>query len=497
MGIKAEMIAGEAAMEELESIINGEILAENFMLEDTVVEDLQSSVESDFSDEEESSMEENTTIEELDLREERSFSDEDMIDEDIELFRKRQNNPLFASFHTPYIDSVMKQVEDIENLVNIEDLGADTSPIDEAYPTPYDWVEYENDVAEVTAENNDIVEVFGEQFATIAATGGNLLSAWLLISAYFHVCKVAGTWVPGKLTKERSASLVSEYGHLILRAATKSVEEISRFTASLGSNNMPPAPQQQQQQKQRQQNLPPRWQQLFHEFSLQGFEHEDLMMQFRKLLGETSNPKIAETIFEQTFRNLSAETRLLNFAPALQQYFFFPHSSPSDDETTSHDDDALRALITKFDPEANLMFLNNTKNKRGNTRISDKEKGRLFSSPPPPSPYPVSKRSLQSQGQSQSQSQSQEKKKKSQKKKYQKTKTEKKKKKTVKKTESSNDASKKKVGGGVSADRVMKKGKPVTAAAAVGGTKMTNSATTTSKTAATIGARRYNLRKRK
>lgn len=487
MGIKADMIAGEAAMEELESIINGEILAENFMLEDTVVEDLQSSVESDFSDEEE-----NTTIEELDLREERSFSDEDMIDEDIELFRKRQNNPLFASFHTPYIDSVMNEVEDIKNLVNIEDLGADTSPIDEAYPTPYDWVEYENDVAEVTAENNDIVEVFGEQFATIAATGGNLLSAWLLISAYFHVCKVAGTWVPGKLTKERSASLVSEYGHLILRAATKSVEEISRFTASLGSNNMPPAPQQQQHQKQKQ-NLPPRWQQLFHEFSLQGFEHEDLMMQFRKLLGEHSNPKIAETIFEQTFRNLSAESRLLTFAPALQQYFFFPHSScssPSNDETTSDDDDALRALITKFNPEANLMFLSNMKkNKRGNTRISDKEKGRF---PPPPSSHPVSKRSLQSQ------SQSQEKKKK-----MQKTKTEKKKKKTVKKTGSSNDGSKKKVGGGVSAGRVMKKGKPVTAAAAAapaGGTKMTNSAattTTSSNTAAMIGARRYNLRRRK
>lgn len=490
MGIKADMIAGEAAMEELESIINGEILAENFMLEDTVVEDLQSSVESDFSSEEE-----NTTIEELDLREERSFSDEDMIDEDIELFRKRQNNPLFASFHTPYIDSVMNDVEDIKNLVNIEDLGADTSPIDEAYPTPYDWVEYENDVAEVTAENNDIVEVFGEQFATIAATGGNLLSAWLLISAYFHVCKVAGTWVPGKLTKERSASLVSEYGHLILRAATKSVEEISRFTASLGSNNMPPAPQ--QQQKQQKQHLPPRWQQLFHEFSLQGFEHEDLMMQFRKLLGETSNPKIAETIFEQTFRNLSAETRLLNFAPALQRYFFFPHSScssPSSDETTSDDDDALRALITKFNPEANLMFLNNTKkNKRGNTRISEKEKGRLFSPPtPPPFPYPVSKRTLQPQPQSQGQSQEK-------KKKMQKTKTEKKKKKkTVKKRESSNDGSKKKVGGGVSAGRVMKKGKPVTAAAAAGGgTKMTNSATATSNTAATIGARRYNLRKRK
>lgn len=489
MGIKADMIAGEAATEELESIINGEFLSENFMLADTVNEDLQSSVESDFSSEEE-----NTTIEELDLTEERSFSDEDMIDEDIELFRKRRNNPLFASFHTPHIDSVMKQVEDIKNLVNIEDLGADTSPIDEAYPTPYDWVEYENDVAEVTAENNDIVEVFGEQFATIAATGGNLLSAWLLISAYFHVCKVAGTWVPGKLTKERSASLVSEYGHLILRAATKSVEEISRFTASLGSNNMPPAPQQQQQQKQKQkqQHLPPRWQQLFHEFSLQGFEHEDLMMQFRKLLGETSNPKIAETIFEQTFRNLSAETRLLNFAPALQQYFFFPHSSPSNDEITSDDDDdALRALITKFNPEANLMFLNNAKkNKRGNTRISEKEKGRLFSSPPPPpSPYPVSKRGLQSQ--SQSQGQSQEKKKK-----MQKTKTEKKKKKTVKKTGSSNDGSKKKVGGGVSAGRVLKKGKPVTAAAA-SGTKMTNSATTTSNTAATIGARRYNLRRRK
>lgn len=480
MGIKADMIAGEAAMEELESIINGEILAENFMLEDTVVEDLQSSVESDFSDEEESSMD-NTTIEELDLREERSFSDEDLIDEDIELFRKRRNNPLFASFHTPYIDSVMNEVEDIKNLVKIEDLGADTSPIDEAYPTPYDWVEYENDVAEVTAENNDIVEVFGEQFATIAATGGNLLSAWLLISAYFHVCKVAGTWVPGKLTKERSASLVSEYGHLILRAATKSVEEISRFTASLGSNNMPPAPQQQQQQKQQKQHLPPRWQQLFHEFSLQGFEHEDLMMQFRKLLGENSNPKIAETIFEQTFRNLSAETRLLNFAPALQQYFFFPHSCSSNDETTSDDDDdALRALITKFDPEANLMFLNNMKkNKRGNTRISDKEKSRLFSPP-------VSKRSLQSQGQSQEK-----------KKKMQKTKTEKKKKKTVKKTGSSDDGSKKKVGGGVSAGRVMKKGKPVTAAAAASGTKMTNSATTTSNTAATIGARRYNLRKRK
>lgn len=484
MGIKADMIAGEAAMEELESIINGEILAENFMLEDTVVEDLQSSVESDFSSEEE-----NTTIEELDLREERSFSDEDLIDEDIELFRKRRNNPLFASFHTPYIDSVMNEVEDIKNLVNIDDLGADTSPIDEAYPTPYDWVEYENDVAEVTAENNDIVEVFGEQFATIAATGGNLLSAWLLISAYFHVCKVAGTWVPGKLTKERSASLVSEYGHLILRAATKSVEEISRFTASLGSNNMPPAPQQQQQQqqKQKQQHLPPRWQQLFHEFSLQGFEHEDLMMQFRKLLGENSNPKIAETIFEQTFRNLSAETRLLNFAPALQQYFFFPHSSPSNDETTSDDDDALRALITKFNPEANLMFLNNTKkNKRGNTRISEKEKSRLSHPHSPSSPYPVSKRGLQSQ------SQSQEKKKK-----MQKTKTEKKKKKTVKKTGSSNDGSKKKVGGGVSAGRVMKKGKPVTAAAAASGTKMTNSATTTSNTAATIGARRYNLRKRK
>lgn len=494
MGIKADMIAGEAAMEELESIINGEILAENFMLEDTVVEDLQSSVESDFSDEEE-----NTRIEELDLREERSFSDEDLIDEDIELFRKRRNNPLFASFHTPYIDSVMNEVEDIKNLVNIGDLGADTSPIDEAYPTPYDWVEYENDVAEVTAENNDIVEVFGEQFATIAATGGNLLSAWLLISAYFHVCKVAGTWVPGKLTKERSASLVSEYGHLILRAATKSVEEISRFTASLGSNNMPPAPQQQQQQQQKQQkqqHLPPRWQQLFHEFSLQGFEHEDLMMQFRKLLGETSNPKIAETIFEQTFRNLSAETRLLNFAPALQQYFFFPHSSPSNDENTSDDDDdPLRALITKFNPEANLMFLNNMKkNKRGNTRISEKEKSRLFSpAPPPSSPYPVSKRSLQSQTPSQGQPQSQEKKKKSQK-----TKTEKKKKKTVKKTGSSDDGSKKKVGGGVSAGRVMKKGKPVTAAAAAGGgTKMTNSATTTSNTAATIGARRYNLRKRK
>lgn len=486
MGIKADMIAGEAAMEELESIINGEILAENFRLEDTVVEDLQSSVESDFSDEEE-----NTTIEELDLREERSFSDEDMIDEDIELFRKRRNNPLFASFHTPYIDSVMNEVEDIKNLVKIEDLGADTSPIDEAYPTPYDWVEYENDVAEVTAENNDIVEVFGEQFATIAATGGNLLSAWLLISAYFHVCKVAGTWVPGKLTKERSASLVSEYGHLILRAATKSVEEISRFTASLGSNNMPPAPQQQQQQqqKQKQQHLPPRWQQLFHEFSLQGFEHEDLMMQFRKLLGEHSNPQVAETIFEQTFRNLSAETRLLTFAPALQQYFFFPHSCSSNDETTSDDDDALRALINKFNPEANLMFLNNTKkNKDGNTRISDKEKGRLFS-PPPSSPYPVSKRTLQSQGQSQSQSQEK-------KKKMQKTKTEKKKKKTVKKTGSSDDGSKKKVGGGVSAGRVMKKGKPVTAAAA-SGTKMTNSATTTSNTAATIGARRYNLRRRK
>lgn len=496
MGIKADMIAGEAAMEELESIINGEILAENFMLEDTVVEDLQSSVESDFSDGEESSMEENTTIEEFDLREERSFSDEDLIDEDIELFRKRQNNPLFASFHTPYIDSVMNGVEDIKNLVNIEDLGADTSPIDEAYPTPYDWVEYENDVAEVTAENNDIVEVFGEQFATIAATGGNLLSAWLLISAYFHVCKVAGTWVPGKLTKERSASLVSEYGHLILRAATKSVEEISRFTASLGSNNMPPAPQQQQQQKQKQKHLPPRWQQLFHEFSLQGFEHEDLMMQFRKLLGENSNPKIAETIFEQTFRNLSAESRLLNFAPALQQYFFFPHSSPSDDETTSDDDDALRALINKFNPEANLMFLNNMKkNKRGNTRIFEKEKSRLsHPAPPPPSPPPpVSKRGLQSQGQSQSKSQEK-------KKKMQKTKTEKnKKKKTVKKTESSNDASKKKVGGGVSAGRVMKKGKPVTAAAAAAavGTKMTNSATTTSNTAATIGARRYNLRRRK
>lgn len=480
MGIKADMIAGEAAMEELESIINGE----NFIFEDTVNEDLQSSVESDFSSEEE-----NTTIEELDLREERSFSDEDLIDEDIELFRKRQNNPLFASFHTPYIDSVMNEVEDIATLVNIEDLGADTSPIDEAYPTPYDWVEYENDVAEVTAENNDIVEVFGEQFATIAATGGNLLSAWLLISAYFHVCKVAGTWIPGKLTKERSASLVSEYGHLILRAATKSVEEISRFTASLGSNNMPPAPQQQQQkqQKQQEQHLPPRWQQLFHEFSLQGFEHEDLMMQFRKLLGENSNPKIAETIFEQTFRNLSAETRLLNFAPALQQYFFFPHSSPSSDETTSDDDDALRALITKFNPEANLMFLNNTKkNKRGNTRISEKEKGRL--SPPPPSSHPVSKRSLQSQ------SQSQEKKKK-----MQKTKTEKKKKKTVTKMRSSDDGSKKKVGGGVSAGRVMKKGKPVTAAAAAAasGTKMTNSATTTSDTAATIGARRYNLRRRK
>lgn len=488
MGIKADMIAGEAAMEELESIINGEILAENFMLEDTVVEDLQSSVDSDFSSEEE-----NTTIEEFDLREERSFSDEDtLIDEGIELFRKRRNNPLFASFHTPYIDSVVNEVEDIKNLVNIEDLGADTSPIDEAYPTPYDWVEYENDVAEVTAENNDIVEVFGEQFATIAATGGNLLSAWLLISAYFHVCKVAGTWVPGKLTKERSASLVSEYGHLILRAATKSVEEISRFTASLGSNNMPPAPQQQQKQqkqKQKQQHLPPRWQQLFHEFSLQGFEHEDLMMQFRKLLGETSNPKIAEIIFEQTFRNLSAETRLLNFAPALQQYFFFPHSSPSNDETTSDDDDdALRALITKFNPEANLMFLNNMKkNKRGNTRISDKEKGRLFSSPPPPSsPYPVSKRSLQSQGQSQEK-----------KKKMQKKKTEKKKKKTVTKMRSSDDGSKKKVGGGVSAGRVMKKGKPVTAAAAASGTKMTNSATTTSNTAATIGARRYNLRRRK
>lgn len=484
MGIKADMKAGEAAMEELESIINGEILAENFMLEDTVVEDLQSSVESDFSSEEE-----NTTIEELDLREERSFSDEDLIDEDIELFRKRQNNPLFASFHTRYIDSVMKQVEDIKNLVKIEDLGANTSPIDEAYPTPYDWVEYENDVAEVTAENNDIVEVFGEQFATIAATGGNLLSAWLLISAYFHVCKVAGTWVPGKLTKERSASLVSEYGHLILRAATKSVEEISRFTASLGSNNMPPAPQQQQQQKQKQQqHLPPRWQQLFHEFSLQGFEHEDLMMQFRKLLGENSNPKIAETIFEQTFRNLSAETRLLNFAPALQQYFFFPPSScssPSNDENTSDDDDALRALITKLNPEANLMFLNNTKkNKSGNTRISEKEKSRLFSPP-------VSKSSLQSP--SQGQPQSQEKKKK-----MQKTKTEKKKKKTVKKTGSSDDGSKKKVGGGVSAGRVMKKGKPVIAtAAAAGGTKMTNSATTTSNTAATIGARRYNLRKRK
>ncbi|EMF12496.1 uncharacterized protein SEPMUDRAFT_133233 [Sphaerulina musiva SO2202] len=481
MGIKADMIAGEAAMEELESIINGE----NFIFEDTVNEDLQSSVESDFSSEEE-----NTTIEELDLREERSFSDEDLIDEDIELFRKRQNNPLFASFHTPYIDSVMNEVEDIATLVNIEDLGADTSPIDEAYPTPYDWVEYENDVAEVTAENNDIVEVFGEQFATIAATGGNLLSAWLLISAYFHVCKVAGTWVPGKLTKERSASLVSEYGHLILRAATKSVEEISRFTASLGSNNMPPAPQQHQQQQKQQQHLPPRWQQLFHEFSLQGFEHEDLMMQFRKLLGETSNPKVAETIFEQTFRNLSAETRLLNFAPALQQYFFFPHSScssPSNDETTSDDDDALRALITKFNPEANLMFLNNMKkNKRGNTRISEKEKGRLSHPPPPPSsPYPVSKRSLQSQGQSQEK-----------KKKMQKTKTEKKKKKTVKKTGSSNDGSKKKVGGGVSAGRVMKKGKPVTAAAA-SGTKMTNSATTTSDTAATIGARRYNLRRRK
>lgn len=494
MGIKAEMIAGEAAMEELESIINGEILAENFMLEDTVDEDLQSSVESDFSSEEE-----NTTIEEFDLREERSFSDEDLIDQDIELFRKRRNNPLFASFHTPYIDSVMKKVEDIENLVNIEDLGADTSPIDEAYPTPYDWVEYENDVAEVTAENNDIVEVFGEQFATIAATGGNLLSAWLLISAYFHVCKVAGTWVPGKLTKERSASLVSEYGHLILRAATKSVEEISRFTASLGSNNMPPAPQQQQQQKQKQQkqHLPPRWQQLFHEFSLQGFEHEDLMMQFRKLLGENSNPQVAETIFEQTFRNLSAETRLLNFAPALQQYFFFPHSScssPSDDETTSDDDDALRALITKFKPEANLMFLNNMKkNKRGNTRISEKEMSRLSHPAPPPSssPPPVSKSSLQSP--SQSQSKSQEKKKK-----MQKTKTEKKKKKTVKKTGSSNDGSKKKVGGGVSAGRVMKKGKPVIAAAAGGGgTKMTNSATTTSNTAATIGARRYNLRRRK
>lgn len=488
MGIKADMIAGEAAMEELESIINGEILAENFMLEDTVVEDLQSSVESDFSDEEE-----NTTIEELDLREERSFSDEDLIDEDIELFRKRRNNPLFASFHTPYIDSVMNQVEDIKNLVNIDDLGADTSPIDEAYPTPYDWVEYENDVAEVTAENNDIVEVFGEQFATIAATGGNLLSAWLLISAYFHVCKVAGTWVPGKLTKERSASLVSEYGHLILRAATKSVEEISRFTASLGSNNMPPAPQQQQQQQQtqKQQHLPPRWQQLFHEFSLQGFEHEDLMMQFRKLLGENSNPKIAETIFEQTFRNLSAETRLLNFAPALQQYFFFPSSSssPSNDETTSDDDDPLRALITKFNPEANLMFLNKTKkNKRGNTRISEKEKSRLFSSPPPPSsPYPVSKRNLQSQGQSQEK-----------KKKMQKTKTEKKKKKTATKTRSSNDGSKKKVGGGVSAGRVMKKGKPVTAAAAAAsGTEMTNSATTTNNTAATSGARRYNLRRRK
>ncbi|KAL9531055.1 hypothetical protein SMMN14_05002 [Sphaerulina musiva] len=487
MGIKADMIAGEAAMEELESIINGEILAENFMLEDTVNEDLQSSVESDFSSEEE-----NTTIEELDLREERSFSDEDLIDEDIELFRKRRNNPLFASFHTPYIDSVMNEVEDIKNLVNIDALGADTSPIDEAYPTPYDWVEYENDVAEVTAENNDIVEVFGEQFATIAATGGNLLSAWLLISAYFHVCKVAGTWVPGKLTKERSASLVSEYGHLILRAATKSVEEISRFTASLGSNNMPPAPQQQQQQQQQQQkqHLPPRWQQLFHEFSLQGFEHEDLMMQFRKLLGETSNPKIAETIFEQTFRNLSAETRLLTFAPALQQYFFFPHSCSSNDETTSDDDDdALRALITKFNPEANLMFLNNMKkNKDGNTRISEKEKIRLSRpAPPPSSPYPVSKRSLQSQGQSQEK-----------KKKMQKTKTEKKKKKTVTKTGSSNDGSKKKVGGGVSAGRVMKKGKPVIAtAAAASGTKMTNSATTTSNTAATIGARRYNLRKRK
>lgn len=459
MGIKADKIAKEAAMEELDSTIDGEISAEESIVEDSVIEDLQSSVDSDSSFEEESPIE-NTAIEELDMREERSFSDEDMIDEDIELFRKRQNNPLFASCYTPYFDSVVADVEDIENLGNIEDLGADTSPIDEAYPTPYDWVEYENDVAEVTAENNDIVEVFGQQFATIAETGGNLLSAWLLISAYFHVCKVAGTWVPGKLTKERSASLVSEYGHLMLQAATKSVEEISRFTASLGSNNMPPAPQQQQQKQQR----PPRWQQLFHQFSLQGFEHEDLMMQFRKLLGQHSNPKVAETIFEQTFRNLSAETRLLTFAPALQQYFFF--FSSFDETTPDGDSDSRRALVTKSNSKANPKFPNNTnknknKNKNGNSRISNKNKMQKM------------------------------------------------------KTGGSDDGSSRKAGSGsgdtsrVSAGRVMKKkkkGKPVIAAAAATtattavGTKMTNSTTTTTttnNTAATIGARRYDLRRRK
>lgn len=248
-----------------------------------------------------SKLAEDTVIEDFDSTVDGSSSEDDHMFVDTELFDE-----------LPDGESLL--YADVEGLGSDSDDSEDKKVAFGPFGVPYnpDLIEYNDDVFEYTAENNEIVNVFEKQFESIAKTGGNVLSAWLWISAHFHLCKVAGTWVPGKLTPERASELVKGYGEPLLRAARNSVKGISRYTATLGSNSIDMLASTADS---------PRWQDLLRQYALEGFDTEDLVMEFRKFLGQSPNLEEATDMLEQTFGNLEAETRLLVIAPALKEFY--------------------------------------------------------------------------------------------------------------------------------------------------------------------------------
>lgn len=180
---------------------------------------------------------------------------------------------------------------------------------------PYDknLVEYDKDVLEYTEENNHIIKVFEKQFETIAKEGSNVLSGWLWIAAHFGMCKDAKTWDPNNLTPERERELVEEYGENLLRAADIDVEEVGRVTRTLGKNPIDVSDIDAES---------PRWQHLLRHYSREGFDFEDLVMEFRRFLGQyPGDTEKATDKLEEMFDNLSAETRLLVIAPELQKFY--------------------------------------------------------------------------------------------------------------------------------------------------------------------------------
>ena len=183
---------------------------------------------------------------------------------------------------------------------------------DEGIPYHPNLVEYDKDVLEYTEENNHIIQVFEKQFETIVKTGGSVLSGWLWIAAHFGLCKDAGTWDYKNLSPERERELVEEYGEHLLRAADIDVEEVGRVTRTLGNNPIDVSELTAESR---------RWKHLLREYSRQGFDVEDVIMEFRRFLSNSADTEEATDKLEEMFDNLSAETRLLVIAPELKKFY--------------------------------------------------------------------------------------------------------------------------------------------------------------------------------